>query len=129
MNSDYAIQIDFTDDGQPKPLTAEVRYSLYQTVRELLLNVVKHAGTGKAELSIKTENNRIVVQVKDQGAGFNCSAADVIQEKTSGYGLYNVRQRIEQMGGQFTVESAPEKGTSVTLALLANQVRARKDHR
>ena len=55
MNSDYALQIDFTNDGQPKPLTAEVRYSLYQAVRELLLNVAKHAGTGKAALSIKTE--------------------------------------------------------------------------
>lgn len=115
ISNDYNLQVDFSNDGQPKPLTAEVRYSLYQTVRELLLNVVKHARTQKAQLSMKTDNHTLVVQVADEGIGFNPPDAILKHVNKGGYGLYNVQQRIEQMSGRFAVESAPGRGTSVTL--------------
>ena len=116
MGRDYGLNVNFTTDGNFMPTTAEIRYSLYQAVRELLLNVAKHATVESAELSIGTDKESIVVQVKDSGAGFNYRAAD-LTEDTGGYGLYNVRQRTEQMGGVFAVESAPGRGTSVTLTL------------
>ena len=116
ISNDYSIQVDFTDDCQQKPrLSTEMRYSLYQAVRELLLNVVKHAGTEKAHVSITCENQMIVVQVADNGIGFNHPDAIMKHVHNGGYGLYNVRQRIKQMGGRFVVESAPGQGTSVTL--------------
>jgi PAS domain S-box-containing protein len=115
ISHDYNLQINFADDGHPKPLSREMRYSLYQAVRELLLNVVKHAGTETAQLSITTENHTLVVTVADTGVGFKHPDAIMKHVNNGGYGLYNVRQRIEQMGGQFAVESGPGKGTSVTL--------------
>jgi signal transduction histidine kinase len=115
ISNDYNLQVDFAGDALPKPLPAEVRYSLYQAVRELLLNVVKHAGTETAHLLITTENHTLVVNVTDSGVGFNHPDAIMTHVHNGGYGLYNIRQRIEQMDGRFVIESAPGKGTSVTL--------------
>ena len=115
ISNDYALRIDFVDDGQPKPLPAEMRYSLYQAVRELLLNVVKHARAEKARLTVKTVNHTLVVQVTDNGVGFQDPDAQMKHVDNGGYGLYNVEQRIEQMGGRISFESAPGRGTTVTL--------------
>lgn len=115
ISNDYNIQVDFSDDCHPKPLSAEKRYSLYQAVRELLLNVVKHAKTDHAQLAIRTENKAIVANVVDHGVGFDHSDASLIHVNNGSYGLYNVQQRLEQMDGSLTIESAPGQGTSVTL--------------
>ena len=128
MNSDYGLVVDFTTDGHSLPLTADMRYSLYQAVRELLLNAAKHSGTAFAELSIKTDDENIIIQVKDNGVGSDKIAMSLTVDNLSGYGLYNVRQRIEQMGGVFAVASAPGKGVSVTLTLpLANLQRPERN--
>ncbi len=118
MQNDYALQVDFYKEKLPGRLSAEVRYALYQAVRELLLNVVKYAGTGKAQLTIKTAGDCIVVQVKDDGAGFNYQNVCQNQNINSSYGLYNVQQRMEQMGGSFMIESTPGSGTTVTLMVV-----------
>lgn len=115
VSNDYDLKIEFENDNQPKSLPAELRYSLYQAVRELLLNVVKHARTGKAQLLLKTEKRSLVVQVMDNGVGFNYPEAIMKLVNNGGYGLYNVKQRVEQMGGRFDVESARGKGTKVVL--------------
>ncbi len=131
MARDYGLIVNFTTDGQLLPTTAEIRYSLYQAVRELLLNVAKHAKVGNVELSIKADNEFLMVQVEDSGAGFDYGAANKAEE-IEGYGLYNVMQRAEQMGGKCAVESAPGRGTSVTLTLpvanLGRQEREGNEH-
>lgn len=115
VSGDYSIQIEFTDDRLPKPLPAELRYSLYQAVRELLLNVIKHARTDKAQLSINVDNHALIVRVIDYGVGFDCTDANSRHLNGDGYGLYNVQQRIEQIGGNFAIESQVGKGTTVTV--------------
>jgi PAS domain S-box-containing protein len=115
ITNDYHLQVDFFSDDQPKPMSAEVRYSLYQAVRELLLNVVKHARTSHAELSLTTGQTGLTVQVIDGGIGFTHPDAHLKHIENGGYGLYNVQQRIEQMGGRFTIDSLPGRGTSATI--------------
>ncbi|MDD2734974.1 MAG: GAF domain-containing protein [Desulfuromonadaceae bacterium] len=128
MGSDYALTVTFVSEGQAVQLTAEMRYSLYQAVRELLLNVVKHAGVKAATLSIKSENECVLVQVKDDGVGSDKIAVSLTVDSMCGYGLYNVRQRIEQMGGRFAVVSSPGKGTTATIMLpLANLQRRERN--
>jgi signal transduction histidine kinase len=117
IDNDYPLTITFTNECGSPSLPVEVRYSLYQTVRELLLNVVKHAGTETAAVVMKEEGRDLLVQVIDGGVGFDFSEAFVKHAVDGGYGLYNVRQRIEQIGGKFAVESAEGKGTVVTLSV------------
>ncbi|NTV50655.1 MAG: PAS domain S-box protein [Geobacteraceae bacterium] len=129
VREDYNLQVSFSSDCQPKPLLSqEASYSLYQAVRELLLNVVKHAKTEKARLTMETDHNSIVVTVVDNGIGIN-RPDSVLKQVNSGYGLYNVRLRVQQMGGSFSVESAPGNGTSATIILpMTENVTGEQEH-
>jgi len=117
LGKDYSLQIDFTDDCQPKPLSAEVRYSIYQAVREVLLNIINHAGGKNTQLvSLKADNHMLVVLVKDNDVGFNPEEC-LKHHNNSDYDYYNVKQMMGAMGGTFTFESEPGKGTWVTLTV------------
>jgi signal transduction histidine kinase len=96
-------------------MSSEDRYSLYQAVRELLLNVVKHAGVNSAELSLTTNGNCFMIQVSDEGSGFETTSQSCIMASSIGLGLFNVQQRIELIGGSCRLESKPGHGTVVTL--------------
>lgn len=117
IGDDYSIQIDFTDDCQPKPLPAEVRYLLYQAVRELLLHILKHAGVENAQLSLKTDSKSLVVLVTDNGGGINNPETRLKHSNICGYDFYSVKQRMRFMGGSFSVDPDPDKGTLITLTV------------
>ena len=117
LGNDYSHQIDFTDDCQPKQLSAEVRYSIYQAVREVLLNFVSHARSENAQLvSLKADNQVFVVLVKDNDVALNPD--DGLKDSNNcDYDYYNVKQMMGAVGGTFTFESEPGKGTWVTLTV------------
>ena len=115
IHRDYSLQVDFVTDKSPKLLSVEVRYPIYQAVRELLLNIVKHAGVKNAQLLVKTDNKMLLIHVKDKGVGFSLPDVGLTELNNFSYGFYNVQQRIENIGGRFEIESAPGKGTTATL--------------
>jgi len=90
-----------------------VRVLLYQLVRELLFNVVKHAGTRRAYVSAGVVGGHICVVVEDKGVGFDPSELE--GKGGTGLGLPSVRERLELIGGRLVVESAPGEGTSVVI--------------
>ncbi|HZV81508.1 MAG TPA: PAS domain S-box protein [Geobacteraceae bacterium] len=117
LRTDYDLQIDFACTGRPISLPGQQRYSLFQAVRELLLNVAKHAGVNRARLSLLVRDNNLVVHVSDAGAGFEQTATYHRVSTSGGFGLFNVQQRIEQMGGIIDIRSTAGKGTTVTLSI------------
>jgi len=117
INDEYDIRVVFTGTNTEMPLTSELRNVIYHVVRELLLNVVKHAQTKDAELSLHTDDTTLTLRVTDNGVGFSPSDAINKHVTYGGYGLYNIHQRIKHIGGTFTVESAPGMGTVVTLVV------------
>jgi len=117
ISDDYDLKVDFSSDGQFGDLSAEVRYSLYQAVRELLLNVAKHAQTGTAQLHVKSVGSSLEIEIIDNGVGFNKKASSPKHMQNGGYGLYNVQQRIERLHGSMIIESAPGKGTVVKITV------------
>ena len=90
---------------------------LYQSIRELLFNVVKHAGIDHADVSVDVADDQLRIVVSDQGDGFDLTAAGNHQPLTSGYGLFSIRERMALMGGTLTLYSAPGQGTRVTICL------------
>ena len=102
------------------------RVAVYQTVREALFNVVKHARADGARLSARTEGGAVVVRVEDDGVGFaapppdgagdGAAAGDLAGEGT-GLGLPSVASRIDLVGGRLEVESAPGEGTRLTVTV------------
>lgn len=115
ISTDYALRIDFNCETEIAPLPKEVSYALYQAVRELLLNVVKHAGTDSAQLSVTSAANFLSIQVKDNGVGFNATDLQTKQASSKSYGLHLLSQRIEKIGGLLEIDSSSGQGTAVTL--------------
>jgi signal transduction histidine kinase len=111
----YGFQVAFQDDGNRNPLDEETEVALYQMVRELLVNVAKHAKAKKVGISIEKVSGRIRINVVDDGMGFD--AMNGMRPRKRGFGLFNIRQRIEYMGGQLEVESRMGDGARVTLIL------------
>jgi len=111
----YGLRCEFEDDGQDKPLDEDVRVLLFRDVRELLINVVKYARARYVRVSVSRQDDRICVQVEDDGIGFDPDEILPAGGERSGYGLFSIRERLEQVGGQIRIDSRPGRGCRVTL--------------
>lgn len=96
-----------TDETLPPSL----RVVIFRLVQESLNNIAKHAGATRASLSIITTGEEVVVSIRDDGRGFDPTAA---AGAGRGLGLKTMRERVELSGGAFTLETAPGKGTLIT---------------
>jgi DNA-binding NarL/FixJ family response regulator/two-component sensor histidine kinase len=90
---------------------------MFQCVRELLWNVVKHAETQKAMVSCSVVQDELTVVVADEGKGFDPMILQLSANTTDQFGLFSVRERLELQEGRFEIESSPGRGTRVTLKL------------
>jgi signal transduction histidine kinase len=105
-------------DGLPLPEGHAVL--LFQSVRELLINSAKHAGTGEAWLIIEWQGSALRIQVRDNGKGFQIAAAQTPKELSSKFGLFSIQERMHALGGSFTIQSS-HRGTTCVLMLPLNQ--------
>jgi PAS domain S-box-containing protein len=120
VQDQHGIPISLDDDGLPKPLTIDGSVVLFQAIRELLLNVVKHATAHRIRVSMSRHNNAVEITVQDDGVGFHASRQAFRPGRQGGYGLFSIRERLEYLGGSMTVESTPGRGTRADLALTLN---------
>ena len=120
FQDEHGILISLEDDELPKPIDIDGSVVLFQAVRELMLNVVKHARARHIRVSINCRNNSIEITVQDDGAGFDVSRNAFRPGREGGYGLFSIRERLEYLGGSLAVESLPGRGTRAALALELN---------
>jgi signal transduction histidine kinase len=114
---DQTVTIVLHDD-QEIGLPKEQVILVFQSVRELLINSSKHAGTGEALVRMEQRNGRLQIEVRDEGAGFDLAAAGTPGDGISSkFGLLSIRERMRGMGGSFNIHSAPRQGTTATLVL------------
>lgn len=109
IERDFGIEVAIDDDGLPKPLTQSARSILFRAVRELLINVAKHAATREAVVECRRDRDAILLQVSDAGAGFDREAPQV--KAGTQLGLPGILERIAFIGGSFEITSVPGKGT------------------
>jgi PAS domain S-box-containing protein len=89
---------------------------IFQSARELLFNVLKHAGVHEAELAIDRPDEReLAITVADQGKGFDPSELATTRDDRKRFGIFSVRERMEAIGGTLAIDSSPNNGTRVTL--------------
>ena len=111
LERQYGLKVDLRVNGDPQ-LTESEAQRLFRISQEALNNVVKHAQTDKAVLSIRFDNGRVLLQVEDQGIGF---APEDIRAEEGHMGLSGMQERVDAMGGIMTVDSHPDQGTCVTV--------------
>ena len=118
MQEIQGLTVDIAVDSRLDPKREDYTVLLYQSVRELLFNVVKHAGVKSARVDMRKDEDgchRIVVS--DQGIGFDSGSVWENANLGTGFGLFSIRERMTLMGGRFEVESAPGKGATFSLIL------------
>ncbi len=95
------------------PLPDETRVFAFQVVRELLVNVAKHARARHATVSLQRAGDRLRLEVADDGVGMEFSALPGLQAEGRGFGLFSMRERLRHSGGSMHIDSAPGRGTRV----------------
>ena len=110
----HGLKTAFRDDGRPKPMDDDVRVFLFRAARELLLNVVKHARAGSAQVQMRVDDGYIVIEIQDDGIGMEPEAS---QEGSTGqgFGLFSIRERLNPLGGFLKIDSQPKQGTRATI--------------
>ncbi|KAA9395708.1 sensor histidine kinase [Kocuria coralli] len=99
-----------TTVGTEVAVDAEVAHALLRVVQEALINAGKHARASSIRVTVTFFGRSVGVDIADDGIGFE---PDAVQEDTGGYGLRAMAWRMESLGGTFTVESTPGRGTVV----------------
>jgi signal transduction histidine kinase len=109
----FGLKVTVIDDGNPKPLAQEARSRLYRAVRELLINVAKHAQTDSAVVESECRDGQIVIRVSDAGIGYD--TALIFAGPRRGLGLISLHERLSLIGGKADVRSTPGEGTVAVL--------------
>lgn len=112
-NHGLTVEVEFDPSGEPK--IEDVRIFLFDAVRETLFNVVKHSGVRKAHVKCYRDgDDRVHAVVSDEGRGFDPGNLQS-GERSEGFGLFSIQQRLNHIGGRLDIESAPGQGTRITL--------------
>src|SRR5690606_18294428 len=98
----------------------ETRVLVFKLVRELLRNVVKHAGVATARLRVRGDAERLQVYVADEGRGFEWQF-DMFGARNGGFGLWSIADRVSEVGGEFNVDTAPGRGARFDLVIPLQQ--------
>ncbi len=108
------LNVEVRAAADAEPPSEDMKIFLFQAIRELLFNVSKHSGVHTAVVSLHRDPTELTVQVIDRGKGFEPSRLPALEHRTT-FGLSNVQQRLQWMGGEVRVNSAPGRGTEITL--------------
>ena len=111
----YDIKVNMQHDDVPIQLEYGVRVTLFQAVRELLLNVVKHAAAQHVLITINKDPGTLILIIEDDGAGFSLPRDFVVHSNS--FGLFNTQQRIKFHGGQMHIDTSEGCGTRVFITM------------
>ena len=113
----YGLAAEIVHTGDVPELDEAARVTLFRSLRETLINVAKHAGTKRATVAVRGGPEGVTVAVEDHGFGFDPQAP------MEGFGLGSVLERIESLGGRVVIDSAPGRGTRISIHVPAGEGR------
>lgn len=119
-----ALRCRLVINGDPAPLPAAHGVALLRAAQASLSNVTGHAQASNAVVTVTYMEDAVLLDIVDDGAGFDVEAVAGPRPDGSGFGLISVRDRVEALGGEFRVESAPGAGTAIAVSLPAGELPA-----
>ena len=126
MKEKHGLVVELAIDKQAETDREDIKVLLFQAARELLFNIVKHAGVTHAQVTATLENGHLRVVVSDAGIGFDPEMVwGRSSQMATGFGLFSIRERLGLLGGRMEIVSAPRQGARVEL--LAPVAQARHD--
>ena len=118
MHERYGLHVNVREENVVMPLEKSLRVILFQAVREVLFNVVKHAGIPEAQVSLVQKDGLLRVSIEDRGKGFD------VRQVTSGSTLFGLKRRLSLLGCQMEVASQPGQGTTIHIDVRAESAEA-----
>jgi len=109
--------------AEPLPLAEDEAILLFQSVRELLINVSKHARVDRATVRLTVADDILRIEVRDAGKGLDPAGREQSNddpaelERSARFGLFSIQERMKALGGWFTIASTPETGTVAAMTL------------
>jgi signal transduction histidine kinase len=115
----YNLDIQLIQEADPAlfEFPPEVTPQIVRTIQEALINIRKHAQVNTAFIYLGQEDGYIRIRIEDHGQGFDPAK---IKEKTSSFGLQIMRERVEGVGGNLEIDTAPDQGTRIILRYKKN---------
>jgi PAS domain S-box-containing protein len=113
----YGLDVQISADPAANSARKDIRTLLFESVRELLINAVKHAEADRVAIELALDPDDVLrITVTDEGVGFDpATLFDRAKTDRVGWGLFSIRERLTLLGGRFEIESAPGKGTMFRL--------------
>lgn len=105
----HGLPVEFRHETDSVKLGEEINVLLYHSTRELLMNVLKHAEATAVRIACSQQSQGIRITVSDNGVGMP------LAEKTNGFGLFSIRERLSHLNGKMTIDTGPASGTTVTI--------------
>jgi CheY-like chemotaxis protein len=117
MHQKYGLKVHVSADPRATSTRKDVRTLLFESTRELLFNVVKHAKVEQVTLHVALDGtDQLCITVSDEGIGFDpTELGDRLKAGAVGWGLFSVRERVTLLGGRFDIDSTPGRGTRFRL--------------
>lgn len=108
----YELQVTVLIETTAITMPENQAVLLFQSVREILINVAKHAMVREATLTVVCQDGMLEIIVRDKGVGFDSAV-----KTSSTFGLFSIRERMKALGGRFEIHSVPGEGTTATLLM------------
>jgi PAS domain S-box-containing protein len=122
MKEQYDLQVNLDAKGDFHHLDNHMRVLIFQAVRELLFNIVKHAGISQAEVTLERVDGRGRITIRDLGRGFDVQA--IMNDSKTAHGLLMLQDRLGLMGGSIEVISKLGEGTRVVIETPLSRISA-----
>jgi PAS domain S-box-containing protein len=107
-------------DSNAEPDSEDTQLLLFECVRELLLNTLKHAGVSEAEVTLlRPQDDSIELTVSDHGKGFDPEMLGKLETNEVSFGLFSIQERLEHIGGLVDIETSPGRGTRIIMRVPA----------
>lgn len=114
---DSRLQVDFECEPAPPPLPEAVLAVVFRSVRELCLNVQKHACAHLVSITTRCDGSHLSISVSDDGVGFHAPLARGAFSRAGGFGLASTQMQMQAIGGRLDIRSGPDLGTCATIVL------------
>ena len=113
----HGIETVFENGECCDGLDDDVKFFLFEAIRELLANTVEHAQATKVRVSLTSDDDRMEVAVEDDGIGFDATEAIMNAHQGTSYSLLGIRERLRHLGGDMVVDSRIGEGTKVVMSV------------
>jgi signal transduction histidine kinase len=123
----HGIRVDLQVHGMDERLEPRLEAAIYRIIQESLTNIARHAGVSTCRIRLTRHGERLQLLVEDEGRGFDPRVRDVTG--TRGLGLIGMRERATQLGGRFSLDSEPGRGTRVSVDVPVSRPAAETERR